>query len=92
MLQGCQVNILHAYLHRINGCTYLGLAIIPWIGQRFRYSEDKHTILMARIIVSCCVFLGRGRGGEWHWIRTWEGGGISIRICYKREWRAHRIY
>ena len=64
MLQGCQVDTLHAYLHRINGCMYLGLAIIPWIGQRFRYSEDKHTILMARLIVSCCLSgVGGGGGG-----------------------------
>ena len=52
---------LHAYLHRINGCIYISLAVIPWIGQRFRYSEDKHTVLMARVVVSVCWSWGRGR-------------------------------
>jgi hypothetical protein len=50
------VDALHAYLHRVNGCIFLGLAIIPWIGQRFRYAEDKHTVLAARVSVSLSFF------------------------------------
>lgn len=60
MLVGREVDSLHVYLHRINGCHYLGLAIIPWIGQRFRYSEDKHGVLMSRSLSILVWFGGVG--------------------------------
>ncbi|KAK7088208.1 uncharacterized protein [Littorina saxatilis] len=56
------VDPLHAYLHRINGCIFLGLAVIPWIGQRFRYSEDKHTVLISRVLCSLIWFGAVGFG------------------------------
>ncbi|XP_076453170.1 uncharacterized protein LOC143288490 [Babylonia areolata] len=59
---GFPVDDLHAYLHRINGCMYLGLTNIPWIGQRYRYSEDKHTILVSRVLCLMIWFGGVGFG------------------------------
>lgn len=53
---------LHVYLHRVNGCFYLGMAIIPWIGHRFRYPEDKHTVLAARVVCLLIWFGGVGYG------------------------------
>ena len=67
VVQGRKVDSLHAYLQRINGCIYLGLAVIPWIGQRFRYSEDKHTVLLARILVSWGVWIGLEGVGARRW-------------------------
>ncbi|KAL8606196.1 hypothetical protein ACOMHN_053468 [Nucella lapillus] len=59
---GRTVDPLHTYLHRINGCVYLGLSNIPWIGQRYRYSEDKHTVLFARVLSLLIWFGGVGYG------------------------------
>lgn len=50
-----KVEPLHAYLHRINGSMIAGAAVLPWIGQRFRYTDNKRSILTARVL--CCSAL-----------------------------------
>ncbi|KAK7476610.1 hypothetical protein BaRGS_00032156 [Batillaria attramentaria] len=49
---------LHIYLHRVNGAVMLGLACHTWVGQRFRYVEDKHSLLLTRLLC-CLLWLGR---------------------------------
>lgn len=80
-IQDLELDDLHVYQYRLNGAVSLGNAAFSWVARRFRFGDEKRSVILSHFL-SCVVILAG--------MTTWLSSGMltftfSTQIIYLRN-------